>query len=608
MARTSDLLQGPAGGLHAGRRTLRRWRWQDGHALRCAPLRCRRAEWYGVRAIVRHDRPEPTTAVLRFYAGGVEIAHRCLALEPPASGPQRFGWFKTPADADALLVELDAAAAHGAAALDVYPVAERTPKCHPLANVPAWSTYKPPFSPDRLLLPASLSSVRSVLDDALPVATLAAPRSLKELVAAISGGAAVLDTAWAAALRLSLRDLQRLASVSWLIIDLDTFAAAINAAGVAETRIMAVRGLCESLGARVAFSDVATRGFALQDVFPWGVVDEAGRFSLRCLATTRSFRRWADEAGVAPLLETVGPADRHCEQILSAAWAVGMGELIATDLPWLIAGDAADRVAAAAREPQTRAGGLNGAPQHRVEAAAAIKPAPRATLAAPRAAAHALRMHLCGRLDDAAQYWNRWDDTRVVVRDVADLARRYPMLRPVRWASDDSRVVRLGVALAPGTAARPRRHFMIRTGRIDLLEPHDGIPPEAMMIFVKQLARDLRSGDAWAGRALADAALTWQFDTAEGLRYATLFDAAGAELPPPAATLVVRAAPADAERVTTGGRASGDNGAAMRRVALPIGLMSDGSVEFQAGLDRMLREWIAACTHAGERLSASGGA
>jgi hypothetical protein len=74
--------------------------------------------------------------------------------------------------------------------------------------------------------------------------------------------------------------------------------------------------------------------------------------------------------------------------------------------------------------------------------------------------------------------------------------------------------------------AAPARTVLIRTGRIDNLDLHDGLPPEPMMIIMKQLAREAREATAWAQRYLANVNLVWQFETAAGLRYAVNYASA----------------------------------------------------------------------------------
>ena len=170
--------------------------------------------------------------------------------------------------------------------------------------------------------------------------------------------------------------------------------------------------------------------------------------------------------------------------------AVGGGELIVTDLPWLVAGG-------------------------------------ETPLLAPRVAEHLLRMHLAAPIKEHVQYWNRWDNADTVVRDIADLARRYAPLRAVRWASADAALVHLGLTLVPADAASGR-HLIVATGRIDNCAIHDGVPPEPMMIFMKWLAREVREQTDWAREYLSGLRVIWQFDAADGRKYAANYDAADA--------------------------------------------------------------------------------
>jgi hypothetical protein len=80
---------------------------------------------------------------------------------------------------------------------------------------------------------------------------------------------------------------------------------------------------------------------------------------------------------------------------------------------------------------------------------------------------------------------------------------------------------------------RPVRELLIQTGRIDDRALHDGVPPEPMMIWLKFLAREAREQTAWARQHLCNQAVTWQFDTAVGLKYVAQFLAAPAFETPP---------------------------------------------------------------------------
>jgi hypothetical protein len=144
-------------------------------------------------------------------------------------------------------------------------------------------------------------------------------------------------------------------------------------------------------------------------------------------------------------------------------------------------------------------------------------------------------MHLAAPIAEHVQYWTRWEDANTIVREIAELARRYTPLRAVRWASADPARAHLGITLAlPGD--RPTRHILFCTGRMDSLEVHDGLPPEPMMIFMKWLAREAREQTAWARQHLAGKAVTWRFATADGLKYAVNYDAEWDVAQPPLPT------------------------------------------------------------------------
>jgi len=186
-------------------------------------------------------------------------------------------------------------------------------------------------------------------------------------------------------------------------------------------------------------------------------------------------------------------------------------------------------------------------------------------------------------IDDSQQYWNRWQDGEVVVRDIADLARRYPNVRAVRWKSETPGLSHLGLHLTvpPGPDSR---HIVLRTGRIDTLEPHNGLPPEPMMILMRWLARESSEQTEWARRALNRTAVTWQFDTADGLRYAPHFDAAGEF-----------ADYADCRTVSLRcGEAPANAVAASDSIEIPWqpGIHGDGSLELQARLTTVVRDLL----------------
>ncbi len=520
---------------------------------------CTSEEWYLARARLK-DSAEPDRAVLLavFSKGSVKVARRCVRLSAVNGEPTRremLGWFQAPAATHWQLCLPRPAVAEQVAELAVHHVSERDPKCHPLANVPRWSVYRPPWDITRLVLPKRLAGLAEVAG--LPdVRILDTPSSLATLRSAIRRAACVLDGPWVTKLGLSLADLEHLAADSWLLVDLETLARRVTAAGAADAQLVRHAAQHGLMSARVEYADVPTRGMALQDVVPYTAVDDRGRFCVRGIKAGRSWKSYADTEGFATLLSVETPWVTRHGDVLSAMRAVGRGELIATDLPWLVAG-------------------LHG------------------PLLAPRLAAHLLRMHLAGPVQDHLQYWTRWEDANTIVRDIADLERRYAPLRAVRWAAPEESLAHLGVVLAQPDA-RPTCSIVLSTGRIDNLDAHDGLPPEPMMIFMKWLAREVRDGTPWARRHLAGKVVTWRFETADGLKYAANYDATGspAGAPRPAARLVrLRlASPAAAEPAA--------GSPPPITLADDEGLHGDGSLRFQDTLTGLLRREIEAASSA----------
>jgi hypothetical protein len=455
------------------------------------PVRCRRDEWYLARARVAGAGPKRAAVLVTFLKQGTPTGRRCVwlhAVEGMNGDGDLLGWLKTPPNATHMQVRLADPAANGRIAqVTLHHVAERDPQCHPLANVPRWSAYRSSPAIERVLLPQSLASLAEALRD-VEVRILAAPRSLTDLRAAARSAACVIDPQWVTQLSLGLADMERLAGDGWVVVDLPTLIRLLAGAGAADVRLVTHAALHGLMSARVEYADVPTRGLAQQDVVPYSTVDARGRFCVRGIPASRSWRRYADETGFATLLSGETPWEQKHGDILSAMRAVGGGELLATDLPWLVAG-------------------VHGPPL------------------APRLATHLLRMHLAAPVADHLQYWTRWEDADTIVRDIAELGRRCAPLRAVRWASPDPALAHLGLALS--SAARgPIRRIMFCTGRMDALDAHDGLPPEPMMIFMKGLAREARERTAWARQYLDGTSVTWQFDTADGLKYAANYEAA----------------------------------------------------------------------------------
>jgi hypothetical protein len=525
---------------------LRRWKWNSRGPLATAPVRCKRAEWYLVRARLEAacDCPQ-LPVVFRYLHDARPIGHCCVWLhETPAASGELLGWLETPADTTHLELGLvNPAAGQLIAEVALHNVSERDPKCHPLANVPRWSVYQPPFPLERVVLPASLESLTPLLEGS-EVQILASPASRKALARAVRGAASVLDPAWVDELGLTLADVERLAGNSWLLVDLATLARLVTQAGVAQARLVTHRDQHGLMSARVEYADVPTRGLALQDVLPYSAFDERGRFAVRAIKAGRSWRAFADDVGFATLLSAETPWEGRHGDILSAVRAVGRGELLATDVPWLVAGC-------------------------------------QGPLVAPRLAAHLLRMHLGRPLGDHQQYWNRWGAGDTLVRDIADLPSRCPSLRTARWASRERRWAHLGIT-QPALGRRPARQLLICTGRIDQWDSHDGVPAEPLMIFMKWLAREVCEQTPWARKHLEDQSVTWQFDTAEGLKYAVQYEAARAFPGVPTETVRVR---------FVGAGEAADTPGTLALVA-DEGLHGDGAFEMQQALTSRLRALI----------------
>lgn len=542
---------GPGGGLQASSRATRAWQWTLDGGLAAAPVRCRGEQLYLVRAnLSAPGRLNAAQVVIHFVQDEMIVGERTVTLAPIGPEPvaELFGWVETPPDTAHLQVYIpDADAAPHFTDLRLMPVAERDPKCHPLANVPRWNTYAPPFPLERVVLPKSLVGLADMLSG-LQVEVARQPASVAALRRLSANSVCVLDLEWILKLKLTLVDLQRLAEESWLIVDLPTMANAVTAAGAAQARTVTYRAAKEIMAARNTYADVPTRGFALFDVFPYGARTAEGGFATRVIKA-RGWKRHADQVGCAALLESETPYVEHCKDVLMAAQGTSRGELIATDLPWLVAGKLGEPIA-------------------------------------PRLARHQLRM-LCGcPLDDALQYWNEWDDEGVLFRDIADMPRRYAGMAAIRWASEGERTAQLGLTVAaPGEPCR--RQVIIRTGRADRAGVHDGLPPEAMVIFMKWLSRELREGTRWAREALAGLQVTWQFDTTAGLRNVVSYRSAAGmadQLPTKSLRLYTPPLPGAAldpvaEPLTP-----------VERIAVPydVGIYGDGALEYQSRLTNLL--------------------
>lgn len=547
-----------SGGLAASGKTFRKWRWGPRGARVSEPVRCRRETWYLVRGSLRDGCATRRTIVTVQFLDGDEPLRACTVelASPTGAEPAAglLGWVQSPERASHLRLRIDRGT--GVDRLEqllMRPVAERDPKCHPYANVPRWSRYRPPFEISRVVLPRSLEALAGRLHG-LETVWVDVPASLDALRRRARWAACIVDPAWVTSLALDLARLETLAQQSWVIVDLPTLANLVRRSGAAKARAVERHSEDGIMSARVEYADVPTRGLALQDVAPYGTFDAHGGFGLRALRAGRSWRKFADARGLATLLASETPSEKESGDVLSAMRALGTGELLATDLPWLVAGELGQPVA-------------------------------------PHLAEHLLRMHLGLPLDDAVQYWNRWQDGEVTVRDIGDMPRRYRRLFAVRWASRRPGLAHLGLSLdAPGAAAR--RRLVLRTGRIDSLEPHDGVPPEPMMILMRWLAREAAEQTPWARRHLADTSVTWQFDTADGLRYSTHFDSAARLRDVPAKVVRLRMPGFADEKAGHGaGRPAGSDEIVLPPVA---GVHGDGSLDFQYALTGCVRRLLKA--------------
>lgn len=555
MAHRSSRTSGPRGRYCAeGKRPLA-WRWHAGDELVSDALRCKDETAYLVRAETRGD--ADVDFVVTFARGDAPLRQRCvrpLRAQCPAIA-DRLAWFETPVKADRMRVHLSRAVAARLVRVDVLQAAERDTKCHPLANVPRWSMSQINAPTGRVVLPRSLAALAERIDWA-KARVAADPASITVLRKLVRGAVAILDPAWITALRLTWVEVEALAGDATVVLDLATAARLLSEARLCATDVKTYHDPRDLMSARVDYTAFQTRGFALQDIFPYGYVDAKGRFAIRVLRATRDWKQYADAAAFTTLLTSETPWERRRHDILSASKTTARGQLLITDLPWLVAG--------------TRG------------------PSP-----APRVAERMLRAHLGGPVADHAQYWNRWEDGTIIVRDIADFARRYPPLRPVRWQLGKDAVARLGVALvaddAPPTQKTPAREtLLIRTGRIDQLDRHDGVPPEPMIIFFKQLAREWREQTAWARRHLSGRTIVWQFDSADGLKYVADYDSAATLGDGPTRVVPVRA----------GGPSRSGGRVRTGEIVLPAddGLFGDGSFDYQ---ETLVERLIAAIERAG---------
>ncbi len=485
---------------------------------------------------------------------GEPIVHRRIELRAAdlAGRLEWLGWVESPPNAARVRIDRPERASNPASghaekqaaawpvcdqALTLHVVPERDPKCHPLANVPRWSLYQPALTLTRVLIPESLAPLTDIVRAERPLEILRMPKSLAALAAQARNAIVIADPTWLTAWRCDAEQLARAAEGGWLIVDLESFAFALQRGGKVAADAVTYESKHGLFSARVEYADVPTRGFALQDVLPFTTLTPDGQFSQRSLTANRAWKSYAEETGFATLLASETPWERRHADVLSAARPCGRGELIVTDLPWLAAG--------------------------------ALGP-----LLAPTVAEQLLRMHVAEAAPDELQFWMRWNDGQTLTRDIADFARRYAPLTPIRWQDslEGERHARLGVRLHGPNPANggPRRHLLIRSGSIDESAVPAAVPPEPLILLMKWLAREVREDTAWARRVLTGACVTWQFETARGLKFAVQYESAGSHAAPPV-TRAVRlwpssAPPAEAPQARTTTAAAG---AVIEDVTLP---------------------------------------
>ena len=539
---------GPAGGVMVSEKTCRKWAWTSSKPIASEPLRCKSEQWYLVRAALPTDQPlEATVITIICLTKEAVPSPQVVPLYRPVDDRwpnELLGWFKTPEDAHELCAVLtDNRPGVHFERLELHPVAEMDPKCHPLAHLPSWSTYRPPFEISRVILPTSLELLVEDLGD-LEVTLAEPPSSLSQLKELCHHAAVILDPDWITRLELTADALDELARNAWVIIDLQSLADVLHTSGRCDARIKTRTSPHDIMSARNVYADVPTRGLAMQDAVPFSYRDEKGRFALRVLLNNRAWKKYADQVGFATLYQSETETDDKSGDVVMAACPVGNGELIVTDVPWLVAGDFGP-------------------------------------LLARRLAEHMLRMTCGAPLSDSVAFWHHWDDTGVILRDIADLPRRYTGFRTMRWASEDPALAQLGLSLA---GENPRRHLVIQTGRIDHAGEHDGIPAEAMVAYMKFLEREMREETTWAQHFLDGWRITWQFESARGLRHVVEYDSAkGIRPEQPTTYLAVRS------------RAESDGSDAQERdIELPLGqgLLGDGSLAAQEVLAQRLCDVI----------------
>lgn len=537
MRRVENLGPRPlAGGLFSRRGRRRPWRWSQA-AQRTQAATCAGDQWYLVRGAAEHS-----PLIVHFERDGNPLEQTCIQLTPiTQEAREHVGWLRTPPSANGLSLEF-LRSREGAVRFPIrlIPVDHEEIQGHVFAATPRWSSYELPLTIERVWVPESMnlrSALRSIGPDSpgIAVSPLRRPASLAALAGKVRGAACILDPAWVKSLNIRLDDCYRLADESVVVIDLETYVALLRQARI-PVRLRTPVGRDTLLAGQIEYADSATRGFALLDTLPLCHVDARGRFALRAVECSAAWRRHARATDTAMLVSAQTPWESP--DLLMSGLRVGeRGRLLVTDLPWLVEG---------------RWGNL----------------------LTPQTAVHLLRAHLGLPVDEAAQYWVPTVDSDLLVRDIADLAHRTRPLRAVRWAPHDGGAV-LGMQLEASTA--PKRELVIDTGWLERCEQHAGFPPEAMVVFMRWLAREAQSRSDWAARHLDGLCVTWRFAARTGLKYVSGYPA-GAHAPD---SRVIRL------------RRSGVSGNDRWVIPSPAGCLADGSLELPAQLRRVFPDMLA---------------
>lgn len=542
------------GGLFVNGRRMLRWRWSACGGVHCSrDFRCSAEQWYVVRGVVKTESSEtdafaasPSDLVVRFFSGGREIARRPVALErlPRLDNRhERIGWFQAPMHAESMNVEVAASIAETFDWIAFRRVVDRRACSHPIASIPSWTAYAPSMAIRSVLLPQRLAGLETFLPADM-VGELPTPAALAEIEDAITGAAWILDPKWIPRLKLDWKSLVRLAARSRVLIDLDTASRLLGDAHLLRVEADERTYTHDIPGARVEYADAETRGFALMDVFPWAAVDERGRFVTRVLNGGKCWDAPARRLGFNTLLTSDAVAGGRGTQVIAAAMDVGGPERGESRAAIRIEYDDQEVVDCCGNgdtRMSRRSGQLAKHPTSGSSGRSiVISDAPwllAGRWGMPVAAelvAHVLRMQLGLPFESHGQYLAPTDQPELLIRDVADFARRYPPMRPVRWTNGDGGTLRLGITypIPPETngvlRAASGLHVLIRTGRCDG-EGGLGFPAEVMMVLMRTLWRDEKLRRTLLPRA---GRVTWQFESASGRRYASCYDAAIDVAPP----------------------------------------------------------------------------